>query len=143
MENNMDDQNEILTNDEINDLSSFISQDNLILETNNKLSKNDPVSVKPVIDDTTSNPVNLLDYPAWRKVISDNFPRLVLPAEAGASLFGQLLINDISNPCALVLIDVPSAGKTIALNLFSDLEKTFAIDNFTPASFVSQAANVK
>ena len=102
----MDDQNEILTNDEINELSNFISKDNLILETNNKLSKNDPVSVEPVVDDTMSNSVNLLDYPAWRKVIHDNFPKLILPAEAGASLFGQLLINDISNPCALVLIDV-------------------------------------
>lgn len=134
---------EILTNDEIKELSSFVSGNESYEYTNNKLSKNDPVSVERVIDDTTSNSVNLLDYPAWRKVIHDNFPKLILSAEAGASLFGQLLINDISNPCALVLVDVPSAGKTITLNLFGDQEKSFSIDNFTPASFVSQAANVK
>lgn len=139
----MDDQIEILTNDEINELSSFVATDILVAEADNKLSKNDPVSAEAFTDNTTSNPVNLLDYPAWRKVIYDNFPKLILSAEAGASLFGQLLINDISNPCALVLVDVPSAGKTITLNLFSDLEKSFSIDNFTPASFVSQAANVK
>lgn len=142
METNMD---EILTNDEINELSSFISEGDSVgtLSGDNKLTENDAVSAMPVLEDTTSNPINLLDYTAWKKVLQGNFPKLILPAEAGASLFGQLLINDISNPCALVLIDVPSAGKTIALNLFCDLEKTFAIDNFTPASFVSQAANVK
>lgn len=139
----MDNQSEVLTNDEINELSRFIAEDKPTLETNNKLSKNDAVSALPVIEDTASDRINLLDYAEWKKVLQDNFPKLVFPAEAGASLFGQLLINDISNPCALVLIDVPSAGKTIALNLFCDLEKTFAIDNFTPASFVSQAANVK
>lgn len=110
----------------------------------NKLSKSDVVYVdRGQRGDTGSNPVNLLSYQSWREVIRQNFPRLVLSAEVGASLFGQLLIDDISNPCALVFIDVPSAGKTIALNLFSDSDKSLSLDNFTPASFVSQAANVK
>lgn len=133
---------EVLTNDEISELSGFLAGSEPS-EPSNKLSKNDTVSVNPVLDNTTSDPVNLLNYSDWRKVIQDNFSGLLLSADVGASLFGQLLINDISNPCALVLIDVPSAGKTITLNIFSDSEKTYSIDNFTPASFVSQAANVK
>lgn len=142
----MDDQNEILTNDEIGELNSFISEgytSNNHAQVDNKLSKNDTVSVNPDPSNTASNPINILSYPTWKQAIQDNFPKLILSAEAGASLYGQLLINDISNPCALVLVDVPSAGKTITLNLFSEFEKTFTIDNFTPASFVSQAANVK
>ncbi len=141
------DNKEVLTYEEINELSNFMaassSEGSHILQVENKLIKNDAVSVSPVESDTTSDNLNLLDYKGWRKVIQENFSTLVLPAEVGASLFGQLLINDIFNPCALVFIDVPSAGKTIALNFYSGFDKSLALDNFTPASFVSQAANVK
>lgn len=148
----MDNQNEeVLTDREISDLSTYLAGDGMASEqpipmADNKLSKSDVVYAGEDGEqrvNTGSNSVNLLDYTAWKEKIQDNFPKLVLSAEVGSSLFGQLLINDISNPCALVLIDVPSAGKTITLNLFCDFEKTFALDNFTPASFVSQAANVK
>jgi hypothetical protein len=38
---------------------------------------------------------------------------------------------------------VPSAGKTIAVNFFADIrELAYPTDKFTPASFVSNAANV-
>jgi hypothetical protein len=56
----------------------------------------------------------------------------------------QLLLNDISNPFALVLVDVPSSTKTITLNFFDGLDALiYPTDNFTPASFVSHASNVK
>lgn len=43
-----------------------------------------------------------------------------------------------------MLVDVPSAGKTITINFFSEIEGlTYATDKFTPASFVSNATNVK
>lgn len=43
-----------------------------------------------------------------------------------------------------MLVDVPSAGKTITINFFSEIDGlTYATDNFTPASFVSSATNVK
>lgn len=78
----------------------------------------------------------------WRKVMRENFPDLLLPAEAGLSVIAQLLIKDIKNPFALVYVDVPSSGKTMTLNLFSSLkELVFTTDNFTPAAFVSHAAN--
>jgi hypothetical protein len=42
-----------------------------------------------------------------------------------------------------VLVDVPSAGKTITLNFFAEIDQlTYATDKFTPAAFVSNAANV-
>lgn len=140
-------QNDILTNEEIDEMNDLVtsgySGSNQMIQINNKLSESDAASINRKKDYTTSNPVNLLDYTGWRKIIQDNFPKLILSTEVGISLFGQLLINDISNPCALVFIDVPSAGKTITLNFFAGFEKSLALDHFTPASFVSQAANVK
>ena len=55
----------------------------------------------------------------------------------------QLLINDVSNPFALVLVDVPSSAKTLTLDFFSGLpEIAYPTDEFTAASFVSHASNV-
>lgn len=82
----------------------------------------------------------------WKRIISENFPDLALPAEIALSVVAQLLIKDISNPFALVLIDVPAAGKTITINFFAEAglpELMYASDKFSPASFVSNAANVK
>jgi hypothetical protein len=85
-----------------------------------------------------------LDFGGWKKIITDNFPELFLAAEFGASIMAQILVKDITNPFALVLVDVPSAGKTIAINFFSEIDGlTYASDKFTPASFVSNATNVK
>lgn len=118
----------------------------------NKLSENDIVypnndssTVSERVNkltDTASKTLYKLSFEEWKAVIEENFPKLIFPAELGLSLFGQLLIKDIANPCAVVLVDSPSAGKTIVLNLFSGVEKVYSVDNFTPASFVSQAANV-
>lgn len=137
----MDKNEEILTDAEIDQLNKFVTEGDYISESS-KLSKNDVVSDKS-LEGTVSDSVNFESYPSWRGIIRKNFPRLILATEVVASLFGQLLIKDISNPGALVVIDVPSAGKTVTLNFFSGFEKSLSLDNFTPASFVSQAANVK
>lgn len=114
----------------------------------NKLTKSDTVHIEnnpfseEINNSTASKTLNLLTFKEWVEVIKDHFPKLAFAAEATASLFGQLLIRDVNNPCALCIIDMPSAGKTLILNLFSGFEKTLSIDNFTPASFVSQAANI-
>ncbi len=80
----------------------------------------------------------------WRTIINQNFTGLVLPAEIGLSVACQLLIDDITNPFGLVYVDVPSTGKTIVLNFFSECKDwVYTTDSFSPASFVSQAANVK
>ena len=80
----------------------------------------------------------------WKKTIIKNFPDLMFPSEVAASIVSQILIKDITNPSAVVFVDVPSSGKTITINFFSDIpELAYATDKFTPASFVSNAANVK
>src|SRR5262249_35310697 len=83
-------------------------------------------------------------FEQWRNVIAANFPTLARPAEVCLSVVAQLLINDVSNPFALALVDVPSSGKTITLNFFDGAnELIYTSDNFTPAAFVSHASNVK
>jgi len=106
-----------------------------------------------VIGDATGTPVRIaklarppepLTFDQWRAVIEANFPALVRPAEICLSVVAQLLLNDVSNPFALALVDVPASGKTVTLNFFDGAtELTYTTDNFTPAAFVSHASNVK
>ena len=79
----------------------------------------------------------------WREVMSENFPTLARYAEICASVEAQLLLNDVTNPFALGLIDAPSAGKTILLNIFNVEPLSYWTDHFSPASFVSHATNKK
>ena len=89
-------------------------------------------------------PEKLVTYQDWQDTVDQNFPDCKFAAEVGLSTIAQLLIKDITNPFALVLVDVPSSGKTITINFFDGLEGlTYASDKFTPASFVSNAVNVK
>jgi hypothetical protein len=89
-------------------------------------------------------PAKPITFDQWRAVIRENFPTLLRPAEACLSVVAQLLLNDVFNPFALALVDVPASGKTITLNFFDGpTELTYTTDNFTPASFVSHASNVK
>ena len=88
-------------------------------------------------------PETPMDFKQWQAVISANFPAFARAAEICASVVAQLLLNDVANPFALALVDVPSSGKTITLNFFDVPELAYTTDNFTPASFVSHASNVK
>lgn len=93
---------------------------------------------------TIEPPEKPFHYDEWQATIKANFPDLLFSAELCLSIVSQILITDITNPFALVLVDVPSAGKTITLNFFAEIDRlTYATDKFTPASFVSNAANVK
>jgi hypothetical protein len=80
----------------------------------------------------------------WRAIVSQNFPGLEFGAELCLSVFIQLLLLDIKTPFGLVLMDAPSSGKTQILNFFCDINGiSYPTDKFTPAAFVSNAANVK
>lgn len=103
--------------------------------------KPDDKKVRRIIE--VEKPQNEVDFADWQNTIQDKFPDLLFPAEIGISMMTQILINDITNPFALVFVDVPSSGKTICINFFSEIEGlTYATDKFSPASFVSNAANV-
>jgi hypothetical protein len=85
-----------------------------------------------------------VSFAEWQETVTQQFPDCAFAAETGLAVISQLLIKDITNPFALVLVDVPSSGKTITTNFFDGLEGlTYASDKFTPASFVSNASNVK
>ncbi len=89
------------------------------------------------------NPKNKITFLEWKNTINSNFPDCAFAAEVILSIVCQLLLNDVRNPFALVLIDVPSAGKTITINFFADIKDlAYSTDKFTPASFVSNASNV-
>lgn len=91
-----------------------------------------------------AEPEEELSFDGWREIIKANFPEFLFASEIGLSIIAQILIKDIVNPFALVLVDVPSSGKTITINFFADIDKlTYATDKFTPAAFVTNAANVK
>src|SRR5438477_10243530 len=91
-----------------------------------------------------AKPTEPVKFEQWRSAIEANFPALVRPAEVCLSVIAQLLLNDVSNPFALALVDVPSSGKTITLNFFSGLQQlAYTSDSFSAASFVSHASNVK
>ncbi len=93
-------------------------------------------SVSPPNEPTT--------FAEWRTVIMANFPDLVFPAEICASIIAQILIRDITNPFALILVGAPSSGKTICVNFFDRIEGiTYSTDAFSSAAFVSSAANIK
>ena len=89
------------------------------------------------------SPETPMDFKQWQAVISANFPAYARPAEICAGVVAQLLLNDVANPFALALVDVPASGKTITLNFFAVPESAYTTDNFTPASFVSHASNVR
>lgn len=122
-------------------------------EIKNKTKELKPISktfVVPAVAPQTNErfvaltPKTKIEIDEWRGIVGDHFPDLLFPAEAGLSVIGQLLIEDIKNPFALVYVDVPSSGKTIALNFFSTTKDLiYTTDNFTPASFVSHSANTK
>src|SRR5438067_10082536 len=87
-------------------------------------------------------PATPMSFSEWRSVVEENFPTLVKPAEVCLSVVAQLLLNDVTNPFALALVDAPSSGKTITLNFFDEPRLIYSTDYFSPASFVSQASNV-
>jgi len=77
-------------------------------------------------------------------VITRNFDRRMwLIVEACCSTIATLMLCDSFNPVGLILVDNPSSGKTTALSMFYNLDMVYRSDNFTPASFVSHASNVK
>lgn len=88
-------------------------------------------------------PQTPMSFEEWRATIAANFPAYTRSAEICASVVAQILLNDVANPFALALVDVPSSGKTITLNFFDVPNLTYTTDSFTPASFVSHASNVK
>jgi len=78
----------------------------------------------------------------WKEIVTRHFPNSVPVVEACLANYFSLLLQDLSNCPALVLIGPPSSSKTTVLE-FLDTHVIFPTDNFTPRSFVSHSANVE
>lgn len=84
-------------------------------------------------------------YRNLRFTIKSNFDeRVWFMTDACLSVIASLTLNDLANPIGLNLVDGPSTEKTTVLSFFYELKDlVYRTDEFTPASFVSQAANIK
>jgi len=78
----------------------------------------------------------------WKEIVTRHFPNSVPVVEACLANYFSLLLQDLSNCPALVLIGPLSSSKTTVLE-FLDTHVIFPTDNFTPRSFVSHSANVE
>jgi hypothetical protein len=81
------------------------------------------------------------DLPALRRVVDECFPDLWPALEAALATAATLLLESNANPVALILNGSPSSGKTTVADMLADHVRCYRSDNFTIASFVSQAAN--
>lgn len=83
-----------------------------------------------------------------RETIGKHFPKLWPAVDLGLSTCATLLLEDNANPMAVIYVGPPSGSKTTVADMFagatvgSDL-LCYRSDNFTPAAFVSHAANVR
>ena len=93
-------------------------------------------------DDVPEPQVERVTFGAWKEVVRKHFPNSLRVVEACLANYFSLLLQDLSNCPALVLIGPPSSSKTTVLE-FLDTHVMFPTDNFTPRSFVSHYANVE
>jgi hypothetical protein len=119
---------------------------------------NGAMNTTPFAGLTTDNVVNLpsvgLSVPSQeptiivpdvarvQTVIEAHFPGLWPAVDLGLSVCATLLLADNTNPVAVIYVGGPSSSKTTVADMFADHGLTYVSDNFTPAAFVSHAANV-
>jgi hypothetical protein len=90
------------------------------------------------------------DITDLRKTIESHFPDLWPAVSVGLATCATLLLGENANPTALIYVGGPSTGKTTVASMFEGAtitvrgtpqELCYRTDKFTPAAFVSQAAN--
>jgi len=83
-------------------------------------------------------------YKELTSVVEKHFPDLLPALKTALAVHGCLLIKDNFQPIALFFVGVSGSAKTTVLMFcLENKDFQFRCDNFTPASFVSHAANVK
>jgi len=76
------------------------------------------------------------------QAVETNFPGLWLYVKLALSTFATLFLKDNDDPVALILVGPPSSSKTTIARMFTSHPLAYISDKFSPASFVSAAANV-
>lgn len=102
-------------------------------------------SISQVVTDRECAESNVArEYSLLRETVTSQFDgRVWFMTDACASVIASLMLVDLPNPIGLNLVDGPSSEKTTVLSFFYDLPQVYRSDSFTPASFVSQAAQVR
>lgn len=110
-----------------------------------KITKDRIAEAEMAIDQNGNEVTIEQKYEQTKKTIIENFDeRIWFITDCCLSTVATLLLEDITNPTGLNLIDSPSTDKTTILSFFYDIPGiTYKSDSFTPASFVSHSANVK
>jgi hypothetical protein len=90
------------------------------------------------------------DIAQLRATVEDNLPEYWPAVSVGLATCATLLLAENTNPTALIYVGGPSTGKTTVASMFEgatiivdgkSVDLTNRSDRFTPAAFVSQAAN--
>lgn len=97
---------------------------------------------KEPMNTRTEGNMNVPDVFAVELTIKTHFPGLWPAVDVGLSVCATLLLEDNVNPVAVIYVGDAATGKTTVAHMFADHPLTYVTDNFTPASFVSDAANV-
>ncbi len=102
----------------------------------------EPVSVNELKQSYQAQP---LSYETMRATVQKHFPEYWESVEVGLSASATLLLSDITTCTALIYVGPASAGKTTIVGMFTEAEMngmplTHLSDGFTPAAFVSHAA---
>ncbi len=82
------------------------------------------------------------DITPVRQTIEEHFPGLWPAVDVTLSTSATLILEDNANPGTVILNAGPSKIKTTVAGMLADHPLCYVSDNFTPASFVSHAANV-
>lgn len=120
------------------------------LLTKEFLDKMPDLLVKEVAEKSKCVSESVLDpaLQSLKATVQDHFPSLWPAVDLGLATCATLLLQDNVNPVAVIYVGPPSTGKSTVLEMFGDARVSgkvfcYVSDSFTPASFVSQAANVK
>jgi hypothetical protein len=90
------------------------------------------------------------DIAVLRTTVASHLPELWPAVSVGLATCATLLLAENANPTALIYVGGPSTGKTTVASMFEGATITvqgkpqplcYRSDKFTPAAFVSQAAN--
>jgi hypothetical protein len=95
-----------------------------------------------VVRTTTETTQVIPDVAPVQHTFEQHFPGLWPAVDLGLSVCATLLLADNANPVAVIYVGGPSSSKTTVADMFADHPLTYVSDNFTPAAFVSHAANV-
>jgi len=105
-----------------------------------------PPHTETVSESAPGVQIGALDVPrplvTLKTLVKDNFPELWSEVEAALSVAAILRLKNAANPACLIYEGDPASGKSTVAEMFTGFKKlTYLSDKFSPAAFVSHAAN--